>query len=616
MTEPKNNVQKGELFRIEGTEYVVFFVGDIVGVIGKDTLVFQNFDTMDFLERVSTGEFEFIPQEADASAPDLPDSELEKIRTLSGIMDGLLEDQYPTWARFADKGVPHRNVRDAATCAGYTVKPFRRLFYRYLRSGCNSNSLIDQRRLAMAHKQKKTGITDVQVLTAKEVAMLDGLKAFKELGTVKSAYKYILQKHYSSWQLVPTPNGMERQLVVNEDAPSYKVLWWFISEHLGNKTVTEYKKGEREVRNNDRLLTGSQRSGLISIGQMMHLDECEISVDLVDGSGRVIGKPIVYCAFDPYAQIITGVYIGLVNNAYNGVVNLFLSMLEPHNEQTKLVGVTCTDDQFPSMVLPRQVYCDQGSEYMSKMMERAMLDLGITVSPVPAATGSYKGGVENVFHRLQSRLNNLVPNDGFIKNTHDGPDKARKEAVLTIEDFKAICYNLVIELNTTSLGKLFVPDAEMIDNHIPPVPSEIWKFKKTRSFDPIVVTDLNRLQKMYALLWRDKTFTHGRDGLTYKGHDLRYFVDQEWFTKMIREKNPKYEVRYNDSDVSKIYVRYEDNIHIVELAQARDELRSYRGLSWSEYDEKYKEWKALRADQRKKDLNIMVNTSVFIVSSP
>lgn len=317
----------------------------------------------------------------------------------------------------------------------------------------------------------------------------------------------------------------------------------------------------------------------------------------------------MYCAFEPVAQIIIGAYIGLINNSMGGFNNLLLSMLEPHNNQTEPYGVTCTDENFPSMVIPKNFYSDQGSEYMSGHMEQAMLELGIAQSIVPAAAGSYKGGVENCFHRLQARLKTLLINDGYILETHDGPKKARSNACLTMHDFKTIVYRLIIEINTTSLGKNYSPDADMIENHVPAVPSEIWKHKMKTCYDPISVTDSNKMQIMFALLWRDKRFDIGRDGLVYHSHNLRYFVDEPWFIELLKEKTPVFDVRYDDTDVSCIYVRYKKQIHKVPLAISRDELRSYVGLTWGAYDELFKQHKALMKEQKRKDAQVRLTTA-------
>ena len=582
-------VQQGDIYLIDGQKYAIFYVAadDIVGLIHMERIEFVKYDSNDFVQKIADGVIVLEPQEEEVGAPELPESELERVRELSRVMDDLITDQYPAWSQLTVTNRSHGNVFEAAEKVGITVKYFRKLLYRYLRHGRDMYSLVDNRRLAMVNKQKSKALTikQSQVLDTKDVAYAYGLAVFKEKLSVQDGHDALVTKYYSTIKNVLDSTGALVPMVVpNDDAPAYDSFWRHVRKNLGGVSITDYIKGEREVRNNHRKLTGTQRSGLITIGQLMQLDECEVAVDLTDGYGHVIGKPVTYCAFDPAAQIIIGFYIGFINNSYDGVVNLFLSMMEPHENQTGPFNVHCTDYEFPSMVFPRQVYVDQGAEYMSGNMERAMHELGITVAPVPAAAGSYKGGVENVFHRLQSRLKLLLKNDGYILETHEGPEEARKNAVLTMDDFKEICYRLVIELNTSPLGEMFSPDLEMMENQIKPVPAEIWKFKRKTNFNPISITDKNRMQKAFCLLWRDKKFSVDRDGLRYKGGALRYYTNEEWFDDFMKEKPEKPDVRYHKADISKVFVRYKDIIHTVPLMLARDELHTFKGKTWDEYD--------------------------------
>ena len=611
-------VQQGDIYMIDNEKCRVFLMtSEYVGYIGLNRLFIKKDDSVKFVQNVRSGKIQRCDAMADTYSVNITNEELERIQSVARIMDNILQEQYPYWEVLAKPRCKKVFLQAGAAVLGYTSKHFSQKFFAYLRSGRNIYSLVDGRHFRNIKKQTKVIQNPLQdnrpsqeVLSKQELAYEDGLQEFKRVLKVQGAYDYVITKYYSETKCEMNNGVLEEVIVPNEVVPSYSSFYRYVSSHLGGRTVTQYIKGERETRNNDRFLTGNQRSGMITIGQYMQVDECEVAVNLVSDDGtQIIGKPVMYCAFEPVAQIIIGAYIGLVNNSMSGFNNLLLSMLEPHNNQTEPYGVTCTDENFPSLVIPKNFYSDQGSEYMSGHMEQAMLELGIAQSIVPAAAGSYKGGVENCFHRLQARLKTLLINDGYILETHDGPKKARSNACLTMHDFKTIVYRLIIEINTTSLGKNYSPDADMIENHVPAVPSEIWKHKMKTCYDPISVTDSNKMQIMFALLWRDKRFDIGRDGLTYHSHNLRYFVDEPWFIELLKEKTPVFDVRYDDTDVSCIYVRYKKQIHKVPLAISRDELRSYVGLTWGAYDELFKQHKALMKEQKRKDTQVRLTTA-------
>lgn len=608
-------IEKGDIYHIEDNDYIVFYVSeDIIGFIHKDKALFMNQDTNYFIKRVIDGKFVRVMREEVDALPTLPPNEMERCLDLSLIMDKILLELYPEWNTMV-KTYQNKVIKQAALQAGYSVKHLRRLLYRYLRSGCDMYSLVDQRHLKLVNMQKKNMnplvmSKEAVVLLDKEEAMEYALSVFKIKKHIGKAYDEMLIKYFSTITSVMEDGVLQPCVEHNPDSPSYSTVRRYISNNLGGKTIKEYIQGDEETRNNDRFLTGNMRSGIITIGEAGHIDESEFSVSITDGYGRVIGKGVIYGIVDPVADMITGCYVGLYNNYIGGVINTLFGMLEPHENQTKLVGVHCDEYSFPSLYIPKIIYTDRGSEYKSGMMDEAMHELGIKVIPVPGATGSYKGGIENAFQRLQKRLKRELINDGYILTTHDGPTLAKENAVLTIEDYRTMVYRDLIEINTTKLGEEYSPDREMIENGIPPVPAEIWKWKMKTIFNPISITDTNRRKISFCLLWRDRQFTRGRDGIRYKDHKLRYFVEDEWFYEMLKStQEDKISIRYNETDISHVHVRYKGIVYPpVPLSASRDELRSFIGLSWDAYDEIYKTSKSKEKEQEKKDIDTHLTT--------
>ena len=604
-------IQMGQIYSIDGEEYRMFYVSDsVIGAIAMTHNEIVVFDTTLFLADVSVGIYQLVETPVTLFCPTISEPQRQRINKLKPIMDGLIQDTYPAWNLISKSGVTVTALAHAAEAAGMGKRHFRRRFYTYLRSGCDETSLIDRR----ANKCLKGALdttTDTapsqEIVSTKQLALEHALKVFKEKLNVHEAHLAMIEEFYShSYTEVNEQGVLDVYIVADDNAPSYYTAYRYISSHLGGRTITEYIRGERENQNNYRMLTGTQQSGIVAIGQHMQVDECEIPVDLIDDNFNNIGKPVVYCAFESRAQIIIGLYIGLTNNSREGLTNLIISMLEPHNNQTEPYGVSCTDYDFPSCVIPRRVSSDRGSEYMANNMEQIMLALNLVQSPAPAGCGSYKGGVENVFKRFASRLKGLLINDGYITDTHDGPKKARKEACLKISSFRQVCYRLVLELNTTLLGHNYILDRELIDNGIPAVPSKIWQFEREKCFDPQMVTAENRARILFSLLWNDKKLSFDRAGFHYK--QLRFIVDEPWLRKLIRDRKPTYEVRYNPNDISRVYVLCEGIIHCVPLAPAIDQYRSFIGLSWDSYDEIQKVSDETRKSQKKEDLDTSLTT--------
>ncbi len=601
-------VKIGDRYEIDDQIYAVFYLSsDLVGTVNMKKNVCENFISDSFLDSVKKGNYKKVDSPNSHANVFIPEDEIKAAHEKAEILNELIEDMKPAWPNLGAQGKKLPAVDRAAEKLHISQKQTLRQLFKYLRSGCKEESLVDTRKVK--HLQDSSTAlqkTSAEVVTRRNEALEYSVQVFKKKRNVTTAYKRMLLTYYTKTKAYEEDGVLKEKKVPLPNAPSYNTVNRYITDNLGGVSITDYIKGEREVRNNERPLSGNQQSGIVSPGQVLQVDECEMPVDLVDGEGHVIGKPVVYCGFDPYACIILGIYIGFENNSMLGFSNLVISMLEPHENQTSTVNVHCSDYDFPSRVIPRQIYSDQGAEYTSSQMERAMGELGIALATVPAAAGSYKGGVENVFNRLQHDLKDLLINDGYILPTHEGPEKARKEACLTMEGFKEICYRLVIKLNTTSLGDKYDKPAELIDAGIPSVPADIWKYYTENNLNPIRVTDDNRMRIMFSLLSNDRKFKLDRTGLCYR--KLRFFTNEDWFMSLMKETNPEYEVRYNPTDVSRVYVRYQGFIHALPLSEARDSLKGYIGNSWTQLDEYCRKDHELSKAQKKKDLEITLTT--------
>ncbi|MCC8045734.1 MAG: hypothetical protein LIP12_09575 [Clostridiales bacterium] len=597
----------GDIYEIGGHRYRIFFVSRFtVGTVRMDCHKCENFTPEALMKGVKDGSYKKTEAPPDPPGVCLSGDIQKKAYARSLVINEFILDISPAWTKIGRQGVYIPGIHAAADKLGLSKKQFLRLFFKYLQSGCDMASLVDNRSTKLARKVSHPALTGQELLSKEDEAMEYGVAVFKEKLNVKAAHRYMLLNYYTSSEMVEEGSALVEKYHVSDDAPDYQKFYRRVAKSLGDKTVTQYIKGTREVRNNERFLFGNQQTGIIAPGQTVQVDECEVGVQLIAPNGDVIGKPVLYCAFDPKANIIIGVYIGYENNSVSGFVNLMMSMMEPHEKQTSLVGVHCSDYSFPSMVVPRQVYTDQGSEYMSKHMARIMEEWHIELYPVPAATGSYKGGVENVFRRLQRHLKSLLIRDGYIMETHEGPKEARENAILLLDDYKQMCYRLILQLNTTQLGEGYERPVELNDSDIPSVPAEIWRFYTNQLLEPVRITDANRATLLYALLWDDKSFKRGRAGLSYKF--LTYACEEDWFTELLKAKNPEYEIRYADTDISRIYVKYKGKLHAVPLSRSKDQLRGYAGKTWKQIDAYGQGEKERRKERDKVDQDIVITT--------
>ena len=594
------DVRQGDLYIVENQLTRVFYIDSAyVFVVGMDEYFIEKYDSSQFLKDVNLGIYQKQADMSMNSQPELAEQDIQKITSYANALDAILDELYPEWEKITKPRFKKPYLKKAAEVLGIHPKHVTRLLKRYLQSGRDKYSLVDGRHVSAPSTEvvpSKTMQTAFDDETSVDEILQEALTVFKKTKSVTAAHHHILEHYF----MMPSydEGKMTFALMPQEKILSYQKVYRFISANLGGKTIKEYIKGDRDFRNNNRLLSGNARTGLVSIGQLFQLDECEVGVTIVSerDPDKVIGKPIVHCAFDPVANIIVGINIGLKNNSYSGFCDLMMTMLEPHENQTSLVDVHCTDDVFPSMILPKEIRADHGAEYESQALMKAARELGIKVQLVPVAAGSYKGGVENVFMRLQHILKITLQEYGYILSENNGGKNARKKACLTLKDMRQIIYKIVLDLNQSNLPG-YSMSREMMEAGVEPTPVAIWNYHKKNGGLLTTVTESNRQTILFSLLSqadKKRRFKLSRAGVEYVGHTLRFFSDEEWFALMLRDKNADVDIRYDDQSVDVIYLRYQKEIHCVPLAVRREELASFKGMSWYEYDELYKYQKSMR----------------------
>ena len=291
-------VQQGDIYRIDGEDCCICLVTpEYVVVIGMNQLFIKKYVASDFIKMVRSNEIIKQDVKPDTCSVDLPNEELKQIQDVAWAMDKIMQDQCPAWEVLVKPRYKKKLLQEAAKKFGYNYRYFCVKFFAYLRSGRNVYSLVDGRHFRNIKKETKKIQNPLQdnrpsqeVLSKQELAYEDGLQEFKRISKVQGAYDYVITKYYSETKCEMNNGVLEEVIVPNEDAPSYSSFYRYVSSHLGGRTVTQYIKGERETRNNDRFLTGNQRSGMITIGQYMQVDECEVAVNLVSDDGtQIIG---------------------------------------------------------------------------------------------------------------------------------------------------------------------------------------------------------------------------------------------------------------------------------------------------------------------------------------
>ena len=580
-------IRRGDIYSFEDQEWRVFDVRDKnVNLINLKNNKLRLKDTAELITAIENRECVKIKEKTGSSFSISPE-EMETINHRAEVMEAIFREEYPIKCRL-------RVNHDAdAILLNISRRHLRTLFYDYLRSGRNKFSLVDHRkgnyRKRVPHsKDYENPKNDVDEI------LKYGLKMFVKYGKPGQAYDAVLRQYFR--EPVEAPDGSSVKMVTlpeEERSVSYKMLYNYIRKHTEDYSCKG--KDERDKQNNNRQLVGNSRTGVYELGQIVEADEMELGCYVVDQNDgeTVLGKAVVYCMVEVLSGICIGAYVSLENNSMRGFQQVFLSLLEPHKNQTKGYNIDYDEEDWPSMIVPNEIRCDRGSEYMSKAYSKAMGELGIRNTPVPPGCGSLKGVVESFNGLVQTYLKAQLKNNGYIEDKYRGGDLAKGAACLTLEEIRGLVYQSVILYNRRVFEGLI--DKKYVDNNVSPTPKAIFAYEKAhgRAGDPTNVNDATRPAYLFAMLAKEeekRKFTwNRRKGIVYTFYktELRFYSQEPWFLDILKdEPHPEdIEVRYNVDDIRNVYIRYKKEIRRVPLAEKIEQQYTYADLTWDEYDE-------------------------------
>lgn len=586
-------IRRGDIYRIEEDEWRVFIAkAKMVAVINVNTHEIRKIKTNIFIEHVKDKLYESVSKEADHSYTVSPE-EMEIVNKRVDILDSIIIEEEERIERLLTKRMPKNKFDTKAILLGVSKRQLRRMLLSYLLSGRNKFSLVDQRKNNSRPKNSHSKDYENPRNDVDEILKY-GLKMFVKYGKPGQAYDAVLRRYFR--EPVEAPDGSSVKMVTlpeEERSVSYKMLYNYIRKHTEDYSCKG--KDERDKQNNDRQLVGNSRTGVYELGQIVEADEMELGCYVVDQNDgeTVLGKAVVYCMVEVLSGICIGAYVSLENNSMRGFQQVFLSLLEPHKNQTKGYNIDYDEEDWPSMIVPNEIRCDRGSEYMSKAYSKAMGELGIRNTPVPPGCGSLKGVVESFNGLVQTYLKAQLRNNGYVEDKYRGGDLAKGAACLTLEEIRGLVYQSVILYNRRVFEGLI--DKKYLDNDVSPTPKGIFAYEKAhgRAGDPTNVNDATRPAYLFAMLAKEeekRKFTwNRRKGIVYTFYktELRFYSQEPWFLDILKdEPHPEdIEVRYNVDDIRNVYIRYKKEIHRVPLAEKIEQQYTYADLTWDEYDE-------------------------------
>lgn len=521
------------------------------------------------------------------------------------VIEKMLQELYPNIGHLQSRGMDRCQYFDCyRKTVGCSDSTAHRHIRRYLQSGRNVDSLLEKRRerrpvsLLSRMEDREKGRLPEQKFTENE---MDIVKAFewgyrnfrsRQFETVTAAYDMMKYDFFldDSGEWMP-------------DIPSEMMFRRYVKKHLGGVSVKEFVN-RKDYANNRRPKKGDAGTGVEAPGVCFEIDGLEPDFMIVSDKdrSRLLGKPYTHAAVDVYSHTMVGLSSDYEVNSWLSATNLFAEFMfrkEPvYNDAGEVV--------IPIGVIPMAIRVDQGAEFVCRAMTEFGRETQIDIHVCEGGKGSFKGIVEQAFAQFQKMLRSVGGRYGayrfqYMKDSETG----KKLACVTKTEYDRIMLDFQIYFNQ-HVRKNMILTREQIKAGCSAQPYRIWAYGCNNIYSPIWMN--SRLQDRYffALLYRDIAFQIDDKGISYR--KLIYFQDESWFISLIRQakrKNvKKLDIRYDPRSVRYVWLKYEETIRQIPLAPMRENLESYRDMTWKEYMEIYARYKAQVRDAAKKDADM------------
>lgn len=312
----------------------------------------------------------------------------------------------------------------------------------------------------------------------------------------------------------------------------------------------KYEMGYRQLKSN-----ATQRAQ--GPGYVFEIDAMVADVYIVSNfdRNRIIGRPVVYIVKDVFSRMVAGVYVGLEGPNWIGAMMAIENTTADKVQFCAEYGITIDESEWPCHHLPNSFTADRG-EMESANTDPMTLNLGSRVDNAPPYRADLKGIIEQHFRILNIHIKKFVPGEIRKEIRERGEPDYRLSAKLSTQAFtkiiiKSILYHNMSELNNYPMSR------GMTDDHVPPVPLELWNWGITNESgylqerDPVAVK-LNLLPRAKASLTREGIYL-----------DKRYYVADESLLKNWNEKvngRKSLTICHDPRKVDCIYIPSEDGI--------------------------------------------------------
>ena len=287
--------------------------------------------------------------------------------------------------------------------------------------------------------------------------------------------------------------------------------------------------------------------------ERVEIDHTKLPLFVVDTETRLpIGTPWLTSAIDKYSGVNLGYYASFTPPSYLSVMQCLSHAIGTKDYlHSKYPSV---ENDWNTYGLPEVIVVDNGKEFYSTSFEDACLSLGIVIQYSPPKMPWYKSAIERYFGALNTQLLSHQPGKTFAKFMQQNDYDSQKNAVVSFEALQEILHIFVVDIyNQSSHPQLKSPR------------QEVWS-KSIASFPPALPPSLSELKVLIGATI-ERTVT--RRGIEFEG--LIYNSSELARLRSGLKKSTKTKVKYDPTDLSRVYVLDSVNCQFIEVPALHQE---------------------------------------------
>jgi len=262
---------------------------------------------------------------------------------------------------------------------------------------------------------------------------------------------------------------------------------------------------------------------------------------------------LTYC-FDTVTRYPLGYYQSFEPPSYLSVMECLYHAICPKVEVKKRYE---TRHDWLAYGLPFTLVVDNGKEFIGRDLDDACQWLGIVLERMPVKTPHFKAAVERMFGTTNTGVLHTLPGTTFSNFGQRGDYNSLKQACISLNELDKIMHIFLVDIY-----------AQDFHEGLQGIPAQHWQEATKNGFFPRVPLSLEELRILLGRVEYRTIWPYGIDFLS-----LRYNCAEllPLRTRMERRQNKQVKLKYNPSDLSRVYVYDPDERRYLEvpaLAQA------------------------------------------------